>query len=308
VRQRDHEAVKSAFRSVVTNARQYTVRVFAGADQVAMGTVVDSDGLILTKASELNGSVTVRLADGRRLPATIVSHRDEFDLALLRVDATGLSQVDWAVGDGPEVGNWLATPGQDEIPASIGVLSGAARRITEPRPMLGVILDERDPRVVQVLEGSGAERAGLKSNDVITQVNGKAIDTMQTLVSTLERHRVGERIELLVKRGDEELKLTATLTDRAAGPRAERSDMQNSLGGKLSDRRSGFPLVLPHDTVLRPNECGGPLVNLDGTTVGINIARAGRVASYALPASVVMPVIAEMKAALTTETQAVTAK
>ncbi|MFM2093537.1 MAG: hypothetical protein RIS70_661 [Planctomycetota bacterium] len=308
VRQRDHEAVKTAFREVVSNARQYTVRVYAGDDQVALGTVVDADGMILTKASELTGKLTVRLADGRRLPATILNRRDELDLALIRVEATGLQQVSWAVGEGPDVGNWLATPGQDELPAAIGVLSGAPRRITEPRAMLGVILDERDPRVVQVIEGSGAERAGVKADDLITQVNGKAIDTMQNLVSTLERHRVGDKVELLVKRGDQELTLTAVLTDRAAGPRAERSDMQNSLGGKLSDRRAGFPLVLPHDTVLRPNECGGPLVNLDGVTVGINIARAGRVASYALPTSVVMPAVAEMKAAVESEVKAVTAK
>ena len=30
--------------------------------------------------------------------------------------------------------------------------------------------------------------------------------------------------------------------------------------------------------------CGGPLVNLDGKAVGLNIARASRVSTYALPA------------------------
>ena len=36
-----------------------------------------------------------------------------------------------------------------------------------------------------------------------------------------------------------------------------------------------------------PEDCGGPLVDLEGRVLGINIARAGRVESYALPASVV---------------------
>src|SRR5690606_17538087 len=66
--------------------------------------------------------------------------------------------------------------------------------------------------------------------------------------------------------------------------------------GPLSERRTGFPLALQHDTVLTPQECGGPLVDLDGRCVGINIARAGRVNSYALPASVVLPLVAEFKA------------
>ena len=62
-----------------------------------------------------------------------------------------------------------------------------------------------------------------------------------------------------------------------------RSDFQNSLGGKLSVRRFGFPLAFQHDTVLRPSDCGGPVVDLDGRVVGFNIARAGRTESYALP-------------------------
>jgi DNA repair exonuclease SbcCD ATPase subunit len=41
---------------------------------------------------------------------------------------------------------------------------------------------------------------------------------------------------------------------------------------------------------LAPEECGGPLVDLDGRVVGINISRAGRVNSYALPVSLVQNV------------------
>jgi serine protease Do len=52
---------------------------------------------------------------------------------------------------------------------------------------------------------------------------------------------------------------------------------------------------MQHDTVLQPNQCGGPLVNLDGKAVGINIARASRVASYALPASAIKPLLEELK-------------
>jgi len=37
--------------------------------------------------------------------------------------------------------------------------------------------------------------------------------------------------------------------------------------------------------VNRPDQCGGPLIDLDGGVVGINIARAGRVATYAIPAA-----------------------
>ena len=39
---------------------------------------------------------------------------------------------------------------------------------------------------------------------------------------------------------------------------------------------------MQHDSPLMPEQCGGPLVNLRGEVVGLNIARAGRTASYAL--------------------------
>jgi serine protease Do len=53
--------------------------------------------------------------------------------------------------------------------------------------------------------------------------------------------------------------------------------------------------VLPHDTVVRPRDCGGPLVDTDGNVVGINIARALRVSTFAIPADTVRQVVEELK-------------
>ena len=63
------------------------------------------------------------------------------------------------------------------------------------------------------------------------------------------------------------------------------------VNGRVSARSTGFSNVFSHDTVLEPQDCGGPLVNLDGKVVGINIARAGRVSSYALPSQTVKPIV-----------------
>jgi serine protease Do len=62
----------------------------------------------------------------------------------------------------------------------------------------------------------------------------------------------------------------------------------------LSERRGGFSLAIQHDSVLKPADCGGPIVDLDGKAVGLNIARAGRVESYALPAAVVRASVAKL--------------
>ena len=79
------------------------------------------------------------------------------------------------------------------------------------------------------------------------------------------------------------------------GQGADRSEVQNEMGGRLSKRRLDFPMALQHDTPLSPSECGGPIIDLTGKIVGINIARSGRVDSLALPVSTVLSVIESLK-------------
>ena len=105
-------------------------------------------------------------------------------------------------------------------------------------------------------------------------------------------------MELAIRRGAETIELMARLeADGGLSPRRQgRLDRQNILAGDMSSRRGSFPEALQHDTVLQPEDCGGPLVNLDGEVVGVNISRAGRIESYALTPAVVLPVLEAMKA------------
>ena len=54
-----------------------------------------------------------------------------------------------------------------------------------------------------------------------------------------------------------------------------------------SGRRDGFSTVILHDANLQPDKCGGPIFDLSGNFLGMNIARNSRVRSYALPSSIV---------------------
>jgi serine protease Do len=55
------------------------------------------------------------------------------------------------------------------------------------------------------------------------------------------------------------------------------------MSGDVSKRRSGFPRVLQHDVQGTSKTVGGPLVDLDGKCIGMNIARANRAESFAIP-------------------------
>ena len=145
-----------------------------------------------------------------------------------------------------------------------------------------------------MLDGGGGAQAGLKSGDVVLQVNGEEMADRQTLIDTVRAHLPGEQITLEIRREDEQLTIKATLM-RLSDVTGGRPVVQNNLGGPLSDRRTGFVSVLQHDSVVQPNQCGGPVLDVNGNAIGINIARAGRISTYALPAKLVLEAISELK-------------
>jgi serine protease Do len=293
--QRLDRRVLASFREVVAQPAKSTVQIYCDGYRAALGAVVREDGYIVTKSSELKGKIEC-LLPGRRqdqkLEATIVASDAALDLTILKIDAKDLTPIVWAES-APPVGSWLVTPGldPDNDPVSIGVVSVAARKISAPEGALGITVPGEgrgsEARIEDIVPGNAADKAGLKVGDIILKINGKEITDKDHLVKTIKSYMPGEKVELLVKRGSDELKLTATLGSRMQLFHGDRADFQNSLGGPLSERRAGFAMAIQHDSVLRPVDCGGPIVDLDGKAIGLNIARAGRVESYALPAALV---------------------
>ena len=293
--------ILAAFHEVVAASASSTVQVYCDGYTAALGTIVDPAGYIVTKASELSGKIECQLnvAGSKRYEATVVGRDKDLDLAVLKIDAKDLAPIAWSEGEPPAVGSWLVTPGLSREPLTIGVLSVSPRRIASPPGALGIDLAEPDEpaKIKSVRTNSPADKAGLEAGDIILKVNGKAVANNQELVLTVRSYQPGEKVELVIKRGETELTKTAVLSslvkifDHEGDDRAE---FQNNLGGQLSERRTGFPSVIQHDSVLKPEQCGGPIVDLDGKAVGINIARAGRVESFALPGSVVREAVKKM--------------
>jgi serine protease Do len=290
---KNHTMVKAPFREVVAQSSRGTVEIYSNDRRVALGTVITPDGYIVTKASELSGEIVCKLRGEKTYPARIIGVHDDTDLALLKIEASGLTPVRWSREKPPAVGSFIATAGASGDPVAIGVVSVGPRAIAAASGVLGIAVGQSDEgaRVEQVIEGTSAARAGLQVNDIITRVNDRSVTSRESLIETVGGFRPGDRVRLQILRGEEVLDISTTLGNRAHG---SRRDFQNRLGGDLSERRGGFPQAIQHDTVLRPRDCGGPLVDLDGRVVGINIARAERVASYAIPTPLVLDVIDEL--------------
>lgn len=289
----DHlpRSLLAAFREVVREPARSTVQVYCDGYRVCLGTVVRSDGYIVTKASELKkGKIECQLSgQSQKHEAQIVARDQATDLAILKIAVDGLPTPRWAEGEPPSVGSWLASVGLSQDPISVGVVSAPTRKISPPPAALGIQLDQNEDvaRIAMVMPGLAADRAGLKAGDVILQVDGVETKGRQNLQQAIRAHQPGEKVTLVIERDGKQQTLDVTLGSMNDFIRDERAEFQNSLGGALSERRTGFPLAIQHDSVLKPSECGGPVVDLDGNVVGVNIARAGRVETYALPALLV---------------------
>jgi serine protease Do len=68
--------------------------------------------------------------------------------------------------------------------------------------------------VVRVIPASPAADAKLGAGDIITAVGGAAVDANHSLAGLIGAHVPGDQIELTVKRGAEERKVTVKLTER----------------------------------------------------------------------------------------------
>jgi len=102
----------------------------------------------------------------------------------------------------------------------------------------------------------------------------------------MQKTKPGQEVGLKVKRGETELQIKLKLVLFV--------DEDEEYSGDLSERRGGFPAVFAHDTAIIPEACGSPLLDLDGKVVGLNIARAGRVTTYAIPADVLQKVVPKL--------------
>jgi serine protease Do len=317
----DSPQTRQAFREVVAEARLATVEVRRRGRRVAMGGVVGPDGWIVTKASLAWGDLTCRLADRRELSARVVGVDRAHDLAMLKVEARGLATLDLGIEstgtgrllvsadsgeklrnpsaaprratpetEGPAPGDLVATVGVGREPMAIGVVSVAPRAIDGQPGILGIRMEEDGVGGVligQVYPGTGAARAGIEAGDLVLEIEGVAVESLEELKTQVQRYFPGDRVAVVVRRGEKRVRKFATLSRLLQDPGSNRALYQNSLGGELTERRFGFPSALQHDTVVSPNECGGPIVDLDGRVIGFNIARAGRTETYALPTEAV---------------------
>ena len=278
------------------------------------GIIISDDGYILTNnhvvsssTSESNsyyqitdaGKVTVTLfGDETEYEAKIVGQDEQTDLAVIKIEKTGLTKAEFADSDSVKVGEFamaVGNPVNMNSTVTTGIVSAVNRKITDSdgktytciqtdaainsgnsggalvnsegkvigintlklsgtgiegigfaipinsttditsqliqyskvkRPFIGISgidLNAETAKTYNLVEGvyvksvedfSAAEKAGLKAGDVIIEVEGKSIKTMDELNEVKNSHKIGDELKLKINRNGTEKEITLTLGEQ----------------------------------------------------------------------------------------------
>ena len=160
------DVVAAARESVVTiTANGISTQGFSPFGQVTegigSGVILTSGGYILTNRHvvENSTSLTVELAGGRSFAATIVRETGDTDLALIRIDATGLAAASIGSSASLEVGQTalaIGSPlGTYTETVTQGIISGLGREVTVTNQ-----LTRRQATLTNLIQTDAAINAG----------------------------------------------------------------------------------------------------------------------------------------------------
>jgi serine protease Do len=158
---------------------------------------------------------------------------------------------------------------------------------------LGVVgsMDFSGPgvRIEQIAPESGAAAAGLKPGQIILNVGERPITGILELKNSLVGRNPGEEVTMRVRDGQSERDVEVRLGNRPELPSypGDRLLQMERMGGPISRVRDSFTRVIQTDMRPRPNQIGGPVVDLKGRVIGVTLARADRTRSFVMPAAAI---------------------
>jgi serine protease Do len=113
--------------------RWYGARALTSPPSLGSGVVVSADGYILTNTHVIgnsSASIRVTLEDGRERPAKLVGIDEVSDLAVIKIEATGLDTIPWGDSARLRVAEWVmavGNPFQLSGTVTLGIVSTVTR-------------------------------------------------------------------------------------------------------------------------------------------------------------------------------------
>ena len=308
-------AVFEPYRQVLQDS---SAVLYRGYKRVVYGVVMSEDGYILTKASELEDPTLKKTEDKAEKqevkPLSVRLGEDELfedievvgvdvksDIALIKINATGLTPITFAESSDVAQGSWVMANGatsRSRRRVRVGILAAKSREILgDSQVVIGVTLEESEGKLYirGISEGSGAEDSGLMVDDIITEVDGISLTTREELVDIVREKEPGDAIDITYAREEKKAEAKVELMARPSKSRSETTNGNDAMSGRFSRRRTGFKRVLQVDIPMQEHSCGGPLLNFSGECIGLIIARANRAETFAIPSEELQQVYHELR-------------
>ena len=263
-------------------------------DLAAWGSVVSFKNnrktvYIVSKSSIVGDHPLVNTADAKTLVATVLKRDPENDLVLLTAKGLeegivlNIEEPDWLHR---REGAFVISPSFTDS-TRIGVLGNDAVEVKLlTRPVLGIIATAPDSNTVKIIGFSVSivQQYGLEVDDVIDALNGVPVVSMKQLNAYVSGMKPGDAAVYDLTRANKKLRIYSVFQKM---PKAVNKHVADTFDGGMSLRNEGFNWVFVHDSMVRPEECGGPVFDLKGNFCGINIARISRTSTIALPSSII---------------------
>ena len=305
------EEIKKIVVSPITRARQRFIQNShpnplpcvlvsnegAQATPSVIGTIIDAEGLILTKASDLGPSLLVRY-NGKNYPAVLLSTDESTDLALVGISESRMPVVRWS-DESPKTGSVLASPillqeSTDEMVAEatsyMGIFSHILKmgtpsvHATSQVTSLGLTTEQLDSglKIAAIKPDSPAFKSGLSPGNFIRKIDNRPIRTRSDLTAFLDRCEVGEKVTVEIAQGDSKKTYEIELISPIIIPPATGINLSKSVSMVPSIRRAPFPDVIVHSTPINAWDCGAPVFDINGKALGLNIAAVSPGRTFAL--------------------------
>ncbi len=259
----------------------------AQATHSVIGTIIDAEGLILTKASDLGPSLLVRY-NGKNYPAVLLSTDETTDLALVGISESGMPVVRWSV-ESPKAGSVVASPillqeSTDEMVAEATSYMGIFSHIlemgtpsvhaTSQVTSLGLTTEQLDSglKIAAIKPDTPAFESGLSPGNFIRKIDNRPIRTRADLTAFLDCCEVGEKVTVEIAQGDSKKTHEIELISPIIIPPATGINLSKSVSMVPSIRRAPFPDVIVHSTPINAWDCGSPVFDINGKALGLNIA------------------------------------
>ena len=269
---------------------QSVVELLVDSKQVSIGTIVDADGWVLTKASVLAGKVSCRLSDQSVVVAEKWAESQEHDLALLKINVGGLSAAEFSDKEPPSIARVLCAVGPGQI-LKPGIVSIETRAIPpEPRWKGDATEDTPDGPMISRLSHGWRNKTNLSTigtklqiNDTLVSINGHPTPNVATLTQvlaiSLTGYCTGDLVSVSIRRKGAPINVLTPL------PPATVVDYW-MMDEHDTPRRSGFAGVFDTDIELLQREVGCPVIDVEGRIRGIATVSRGRDETQRGPTSV----------------------